>query len=133
MILVKIKAGASKIHGLGLIADEFIPKGTKTFEYIDWFDTSFAPEDLEKMSEPARAQILWYAYIDKDTGRYHLCTDDQRFINHSSDPEKINIGSTPNYDIALKDIQPGEELLCNYNDFDDTYWKRHGIAEEDLI
>jgi len=83
--------------------------------------------------EEARRQILWYAYFDKKTGKYVLCSDDYRFINHSADKKKINIESSPYNDIALRDIQPGEEFLCDYNKFDDTYFARMNLSEKDLI
>lgn len=133
MVLVKTKVRQSGVHGLGLFADQFIPKGTKTFEYIPWFDVSFSEEELVKMSEEARREIIWYAYFDKKNNKYVLCSDDYRFINHSADISKINIESTPDYDIALRDIETGEELLCDYNKFDDTYFARMNLNEKDLI
>lgn len=33
MLLIKTKLDLSKIHGVGLFADEFIAKGTKIWEY----------------------------------------------------------------------------------------------------
>lgn len=133
MVLVKTKLGKSTIHGIGLFADQFIPVGMATFRYTPWFDFSYSEEDLSKMSEEARRQILWYSYIDKKTNKYVLLSDDYRFINHSKNPEKINIKSSPDEDVALRDIQPGEELLCNYNGFDDTYFKRMHLDESKLV
>lgn len=125
MIMVKTKLGKSKIHGIGLFADQNIKKGTITWDYQPWFHITYSKEDLKKMSKPAREQVLWYAFVDKKDDRYILCADDQRFINHSSNPKKINILSISQYrDIALRDIKKGEELLCDYNKFDDTYFKR---------
>jgi len=131
MLLIKAKAGPNGVHGIGLFALEFVPKGTPTWRYESWFDVSYTEEDLSKMSEAARSQVMWYAYFDKETKKYVLCSDDQRFINHSS--KNFNIISTPNDDIAARDIQPGEELLCDYNKFDDTYFDRMGIKEVDLV
>ena len=133
MVLVKTRVGMSGIHGLGLFADQFIPKGTKTFRYTPWFDVSYTEDEFSKMSEEAQEEIFWYAYIDKKTGNYILCADDYRFINHSAKDDRVNIESTPDEDTALRDIQPGEELLCDYNKFDDTYFNRHGLKKEDLI
>ena len=130
MILIKTKIGPSKIHGTGLFAEQFIPKGTVTWKYDPMFDTGFTQNDIEQMSEPARKIFLWYAYYDFEQDKYILCFDDQRFINHSKN--NFNIKSTPKMDIAVKDIKSGEELLCNYNKFDKEYWKRHGIDESTL-
>ena len=47
---------------------------------------------------------------------YELCSDDARFFNHSDEP---NTGSISNdTDVALRDIQQGEELTCDYRTFD---------------
>lgn len=130
MLLVKTKLSASKVHGMGLFADQPIPKGTITWKYTPWFDPAYSQAELEKMSEPARNQVLYYSYFDKNIGKYVLPSDDQRFINHSS--KNFNISSTPCQDIATKNIEPGEELLCDYNKFDKSYFSRVGIKKEDL-
>ena len=131
MILVKTKLGKSSKHGTGLFADQFIPKDTVTWEYHPLFDSSFTEEELLQMSEPARKQFLHYAYFDKNLNKHVLCFDDQRFINHEF--VGANIHSTTRKDTAVRDIQKGEELLCNYNNFDDTYFPRMKIKELDLI
>ncbi len=132
MLRVKTRLQKSKIHGIGLFANQLIRKGTVTYQYTPWFDISYSKKELIKMFKPARKQVLWYAYFDKKIKKYVLCSDDQRFINHSKNPNKINIKSTPDKDIAIRDIKKGEELLCDYNKFDDTYFKRMHIRPKDL-
>ncbi len=132
MIQIKTKLGPSSVHGVGLFADQFVPKGAVTWKYDPRFDSSFTEQEIEQMSEPARKQFLHYAYHDKIQNKYVLCFDDQRFINHSSNPEKINIHTTPDIDTAKRDIQPGEELFCDYNSFDDSYFPRHKIEPHHL-
>ncbi|MEA5468666.1 SET domain-containing protein [Spirulina sp. 06S082] len=125
MLLIYTTLGSSNIHGIGLFAAQFIPKGTVTWRYHPDFDIAYSTHEIEGMSLPAREQILKYAYYDQDLQKYILCFDDQRFINHSSnDP---NILSTPREDIAARDIQEGEELLSDYNCFDNTYFERLGL------
>jgi SET domain-containing protein len=130
MILIKTKIGQSAKHGIGLFADQFIPKGTPTWKYHPKFDMALSQEDLDEMSETSREQMIWYCYFDFDINKYILCFDDQRFINHSK--TNFNIESTPTQDIAARDIQPGEELLCDYNLFDKEYWQRHKIDQSTL-
>ncbi|MEG3930862.1 MULTISPECIES: SET domain-containing protein-lysine N-methyltransferase [unclassified Microcoleus] len=127
MLLVKTKLGISFIHAIGLFAAQFIPKGTVTWEYSPYFDTSYEEADVERMSPSAKEQFLKYAYFDNILCRYVLCFDDQRFINHCS--ESPNILSTLRRDVAAVDIYEGEELVCNYNCYDDTYFIRLGIQE----
>ena len=52
MLLVKTKLGVSSVHGIGLFAAQFIPKGTATWEYHPDFDTSFGEDDLARMPPP---------------------------------------------------------------------------------
>ncbi|NDJ20296.1 SET domain-containing protein [Nostoc sp. B(2019)] len=125
MLLVKTQIGSSKVHGIGLFADQFIPKGTVTWQYHPDFDSAYSESDVLRMPVPAR-EIFWkYAYYDKELGLYILCSDDQRFINH--EPDFPNIISTPRQDVTACDILPGEELLCDYNCYDDTYFMRVGM------
>lgn len=132
MITVKTRVGPSKIHGIGLFADQFIPKGTITFQYTEEFDLSFTKEEIEKMPKITQDYLMFYSYFDKKRNKYILCSDNQRFINHTGDLKRMNIKATPDQDTARVDIQPGEELLCNYNDFDDTYFERMGLTHKKL-
>lgn len=129
MILVKTKIGQSDIHGTGLFADEFIPKGTVTWEWDPTFDVAFDQETVDSLPPLQKAYILYYAYLDKELNKLILCADNQRYINHS---KNTNIDSTPRRDVANRDIQPGEEFLCDYNLFDNTYFKRIGLDENTL-
>ena len=117
MILVKTKIGQSKINGIGLFANQFIPKGTLVQKFMPGFDLIIPESDIQKLSEPAREQFLKYAYKNKD-GQYILCFDDTRFLNHSDNPNLISIDPVEEIDIAARDIQKGEELTVNYKEFD---------------
>jgi uncharacterized protein len=126
MLLVQTQIGVSSIHGIGLFAAQFIPKGTVTWQYHPDFDTAYTERDILNLPEAAKQRFFHYAYYDQDLEVYILCSDDQRFINHST--EQVNILSTPKQDVAARDILPGEELLCNYNCYDDTYFSRVGLS-----
>ncbi len=129
MLLVKTKIGESKVHGTGLFADQFIPKGTITWEWNETFDVAFDQGAVDSLPPIQREYILYYAYLDKELNKLILCGDSQRFINHS---KNTNIDSTPRRDIANRDIEIGEEFLCDYNLFDNTYFKRIGLDESTL-
>src|SRR3989344_7104090 len=117
MLLVKTKIGPSKIHGIGLFADQFIAKGTLVQKFIPGFDLIIPESEIQKLSEPAREQFLKYAYKNKD-GQYILCFDDTRFLNHSDNPNLISNNRTEEIDVAAQDIQKGEELTVNYKELD---------------
>ncbi|RJP45635.1 SET domain-containing protein-lysine N-methyltransferase [Candidatus Parcubacteria bacterium] len=117
MLLVKTRIGPSKIHGIGLFADQFIAKGTLVQKFMPGFDLIIPESEIQKLSEPAREQFLKYAYKNKD-GQYILCFDDTRFLNHSDNPNLISNNPTEEIDVAAQDIQKGEELTVNYKEFD---------------
>lgn len=123
MLKVKAVAGESSISGIGLFAVEFIPKDTIVWEFDKNVDESFTKEEVENLPEPKRTEIesLYFAYVSKQTGLYINCGDDAKYTNHSSLP---NIGTKQGefeeICYALRDIQKGEEITQNYNDFADV-------------
>ncbi len=132
MLKVKVKIGVSSVHGTGLFADQFIPKETITWCYEQNLDKNITKEEMEALPELSRQFFLYYTYFDEKRGHYVLPIDHLRFINHSSIKEKLNIASTPDEDVASRDIQIGEELLCDYNKFDDTYFERIGLKDKEI-
>lgn len=132
MLLVKTKIGPSAIHGTGLFADEFIPKGTVTWKYDQGLDFGITKEQLDTLPQVQKEYFLYYTYYNEARNLYILPIDHLKFINHSSEESKRNIESTPDQDIASRDIQPGEEFLCDYNKFDPSYFPRISLGAEDL-
>lgn len=129
VLRISASIGASKISGIGLFAAQFIPKGTITWQYDSKFDSSFDEADLVEMPDVARAPFLKYAYFDHSLNKYILCSDYQRFINHSTSP---NITSTPSCDVAMRDIEEGEELTCDYAMYEHDWFERRGLNKEDF-
>ena len=121
MLLVKTVRRTSSIHGIGLFADQTIPKGTPTWRFTPGIDVAIHPDLIDRIPEAARTQFLTYAYLDIRTGLYVLCADDARFMNHSDDPAVLgDYDQEPVFgvDIAARDLQPGDELTCDYTTFD---------------
>ena len=127
MLRVKAKTAQSSINGIGLFADEFIPAGTVTWQYDPEFDVAFGEKVLMLISENAIKNFLKYSYFDHDLKKYILCFDDQRFINHSNNP---NIISAPKKDVAKRDIQHGEEMVCDYAHYEYDWFERRGLKRE---
>lgn len=120
MLLVKTKIGPSKINGIGLFANQFIPKGTPIWKFQPGLDLKIDKNELVKLSEPARKQFLKYAYLSSKINKYILSSDDDRFTNHSDNPNVIKTESPDDEEgvnIAARDIQEGEELTCDYKKF----------------
>jgi len=121
--MVKASAKPSLIDGIGLFADEKIPKGTITWKFDPQFDILFDPKEVAAMPEGKRSFIERYAYLSKDSGKYLYSIDDSRFTNHSAkNPSLAGAvvvpGEIETCAAALRDIEPGEELTINYRLFD---------------
>lgn len=121
MMLVPTRRQESAIHGTGLFAAEPIAAGTATWRFTPGVDLALHPDALDRLPEVSREWFEMYAYLDIRTGLYVLCADDGRYMNHSDDP---NVGGDyerePVFgvDVALRDIEAGEELTCDYRTFD---------------
>ncbi len=96
--------------GYGLTATQFIPKGTIIWVQ-DELDREFTPEQICNMHPQTKDVIINYMYRN-NKGNYILCWDHTRYMNHSF---KANCMTTPyNFEIATRDIFPGEELTDDY-------------------
>lgn len=123
MLVVKTKISHSKIEGIGLIADQFIPKGTVTWKFDPRFDIYFDPSEVEKMSELQKDLIIHFAYLSKKSGKYVYSIDNTRFTNHSTSPniaedDKLSEGDAEICTVAIRDIQIGEEMTIDYRAID---------------
>lgn len=100
----------SREIGYGVVAREFIPKGTITWA-LDNFDREFTPDEVAKM-EPRYQQIVDTYCFRNNKGNLVLCWDQARFVNHSFNSNCLS--TAYDFEIAIRDIQPGEELTDDY-------------------
>ena len=116
MLLVKTEVRPSTIHGLGLFAGEFIPKGKVIWEFEPGFDLAIDKEKIDNLPPIPRKWFQHYAHLSRKNGKYTLSVDNDRYINHSSNPntEDIDTGREELATVALRDIEAGEELTCDY-------------------
>ena len=117
MLLVKTKIRSSNIAGIGLFADELIPKGKCIWKFKEGFGKDY-PDTLEGA---AKSFFSTYAYQNPTTLNYVLCADNARFFNHSDTPNTDclnNPDDEDTMDVATRDIQIGEELTIDYRKFD---------------
>ncbi len=96
--------------GFGLVATKLIPKGTITWVQ-DELDQVFEPDAPLYLKEAEKEMLEKYSFRNNE-GEHVLCWDFAKFVNHSF---KSNCLSTAyNFEIAIRDIQPGEELTDDY-------------------
>jgi uncharacterized protein len=96
--------------GYGVFATKFIPKGTITWA-LDDFDQIINPQELQKVDKHRRDLIYKYSYRNQE-GNYILCWDLGRYVNHSFHANCI--GTAYEFEIAVRDIYPGEQLTDDY-------------------
>jgi hypothetical protein len=96
--------------GHGVYATGFIPKGTIVW-VMDPLDRTLSPDEVERYPADLRERMLKYCFRN-NRGHYVLCWDHNRYVNHSFDSNCI---LTPyQLELAVRDIQPGEELTDDY-------------------
>ena len=94
----------------GVVATKFIPAGTITWIH-DKLDRVFNLSEYITLNSTYKKLLDTYAFRN-NKGSYVLCWDNEKYINHSF---KSNCLSTAyNFEIAIRDIQMGEELTDDY-------------------
>ena len=115
MFLIRTLIGASAIHGNGVFAGEGVPRGTVVWRFEPTFDRVISDEELSGMPAAFCDFINMYAYRSSDIGgRLLLPCDHAKFLNHSTDPNTIEL---PLKSIASRLIHKGEEITCDYSQF----------------
>ena len=124
-------------QGYGVIATRFIPKGTITWVQ-DSLDEEIPKENISIFDQHVREFVETYAFRN-NKGNYIFCWDHGRNINHSF---KSNcLSSAYNFEIAVRDILPGEQLTNDYGYLNieapfkgaDESTKRKSVYPDDLL
>ncbi len=96
--------------GYGVVAKKILPKGTITWVQ-DELDQIYTPNQVGKMKKSSQQIINKYTFRN-NKGNFVLCWDLAKYVNHSF---KSNCISTAyDFEIAVRDILPGEELTDDY-------------------
>ncbi|WP_339197402.1 SET domain-containing protein [Solibacillus sp. FSL R5-0449] len=96
--------------GVGVFATKLIPKGSIVWIKDD-LDLMLTEEFIESLGNLQKADIYKYAYVESD-GIYVLHWDHAKYMNHSFNPNCVD--TAYNFQLAAKDILPGEQLTCDY-------------------
>jgi SET domain-containing protein len=115
MIIVPTYLNKSEIHGFGVFAKTFIPQGAKVWEFHPTFDITFTEEQFESLPPATRAEIEVHLYQPEPGGLLYYESTMGKYMNHCREPNvdfsEVGAGW------ATRDIQPGEELTCDYRHF----------------
>lgn len=122
MLVVPTYLAKSPIHGLGLFSQLPIARGALVWRFHSTIDRVL-PRDLVFRGDlPLVAREFVNRYFCFWGEQMLANGDDARFMNHSESPnvKAVEKGLTPDM-VAVRDIQPGQELVTDYRDFDDTW------------
>lgn len=122
MLYVKTKIQPSGIHGTGLFADQFIPKGTIIWKFTPGFDMKLTREQILGFPELLQIYIYKYAWRSKKSKLYCFSSDNGKYFNHSDSPNCLSEYKDEEEEVitkAIKNIQGGEEMTDNYSSFED--------------
>lgn len=126
MMLIETQVRPSGIHGMGLFTVKFVPRGQPIWRFEPGFDQDFSPARVAALPPLTRDHLRWYSFVSQINGHFIRSGDHACFINHSATP---NTGAPPDAQppvvtVARRDLAAGEEITCNYFDFDaDVFWK----------
>ncbi len=99
--------------GYGVFATHFIPKGTITY-VKDALEPEVTPEEFARHSPEMQEIIERYSYID-ERGIRIISWDFGKYVNHCCHCNTMSTGY--GFEIAIRDIYPGEELTDEYGMF----------------
>ncbi len=99
--------------GYGLFVTELIPKETITY-VKDSLEIELSPEDYEQHSKVMQDVIEKFSYVD-ERGMRIISWDFGKYVNHCCQCNSISTGY--GFEIALRDIYPGEQLTDEYGIF----------------
>ena len=96
--------------GYGIVATKLIPEGTITWVQ-DELDQIYTAEQIANMLPFTQEMIDKFTFRN-NKGNFVMCWDTAKYVNHSFNS---NCLSTPyDFEIAIRDIHPGEELTDDY-------------------
>ena len=123
--------------GHGVFATKLIPAGTITW-VLDKLDRVFTSTEFQAL-DPVYQNILDYYTFRNNKGQYVLCWDNGRYVNHSFNSNCLT--TAYDFEIAIRDIQPGEQLTDDYGYLNitlpfrgiDEGTKRKTVYPDDLV
>lgn len=121
MLLVDTALRPSAIHGVGVFARRPIAKDALVWKFSQPWDLQLAPRDVLSLRASVLRDVARHLYLSRQSGCYVLCRDNARFMNHSRSPNlkcTADSGSEECVCFASRSIAPGEELTCDYREFD---------------
>ena len=112
MLLFRHYIAKSVIHGLGVFATEFIPRGTLVWVFNSVVDIKVPKNSLLGLPKHVIDRVQAHAEYFPADQCFILGTDGDYYMNHADMPNLLR-GAEKNM-FAASDILIGEELTCDY-------------------
>ncbi len=120
MLLVSTYVAQSAIQGLGVFAGEAVPRGHLLWALNPKFDIFVEEREIELYPPHMQEYIARYSYPHLEApGVVILDSDNGKYMNHCLAPNTDFRIFDKGY--ALVDIAVGDELTCNYHEFDPRF------------
>ena len=117
MLLVPTYVAPSSIEGVGVFAEAPIAAGTLIWRLDRSLDRLIPQNEVAKLEPLFQRFVERYSYpYPHDPNLLIVELDNGRFMNHDDAPNTRF--SDPDAGYTLRDIAAGEELTCNYSEFD---------------
>ena len=116
MLLIQTVVKKSPIHGKGLFAAQDVPEGTVVWEFDEKSDLELPAKFLQDVDDKVNAYVDFFGSREGNT--VYIDGDDTRYMNHSRDPN-VRTWAGRESMFASRFIKKGEELLCDYREFDE--------------
>ena len=120
MMIVPTYVGPSAIEGVGVFAAAPIRSGSAIWQLSEALDLRLTEAQLAQLPALQRDFIERYGYPHMTRpGLTVLEFDNGRFMNH--DPQPNTDFTSPDIGWAIRDIAEGEEITCDYGEFDPSF------------
>jgi SET domain-containing protein len=117
MLLISTYVAQSPIQGLGVFAGESVAAGHLIWSLNPKFDIFVHHQEMEGLPQHMRDYLARYTYPHLEMADIVvLDSDNGKFMNHSLAPNTDFRIFDKGY--ALIDIAEGDEITCNYHEFD---------------
>lgn len=120
MMLVPTYVAPSRIEGVGVFAAEDIEEGALIWQLAPGLDRLIRKDEIGTLPPLFQEFVERYGYpYPHDPETLIVELDNGRFMNHSATPNTRF--SDPDAGFTTRRIAAGEELLCNYAEFDPAF------------
>jgi len=117
MLTVSTYVAPSAIEGIGVFSAEYIERGRLLWSLNTKFDIFVRREEVELLPAHMQDFVARYSYPHLELPDIVIVdSDNGRFMNHCLSPNTDFRIFDKGY--ALVDIAPGDEITCNYHEFD---------------